>query len=192
MYSRTSYAPLDADMVPTGTGSSFATGSARVYDTSRPVEIISTAVLPADSKQLIVRISWTPRIGVVSRARTILRGADYSAPPTFTFDAASGGSHPNKAFPVLRANLSGGKISSITVISGGANLEAVPTFTITGGGGTGATGVCVVPLPSDGDDYLAIERICLGAADKTSLWKREALDVTVARLTHNTYLLDNP
>jgi hypothetical protein len=67
---------------------------------------------------------------------TTLGGSGYTSAPTVVFSAPSGGGQAATG----TANVSGGEVTSISMINTGSGYSSAPSITYTGGGGSGAGG----------------------------------------------------
>ena len=84
----------------------------------------------------------------VQKIKVTAGGSNYTSSPTITIDA------PSVDFGITAtavAVIKNGKVDSIDIISSGRGYESVPTITIAGGGGSGATASLVMK-----DKYYAV------------------------------------
>ena len=84
----------------------------------------------------------------VQKIKVTAGGSNYTSSPTITIDA------PSVDFGITAtavAIIKNGKVDSIDIISSGRGYESVPTITIAGGGGSGATASLVMK-----DKYYAV------------------------------------
>ncbi|ESQ86604.1 hypothetical protein ABAC460_23110 [Asticcacaulis sp. AC460] len=155
-------------------------GACPVVAAEGDVSFTSTAVVPSEAEQLILRIYYTPALGTARSVTVTSGGSGYTSAPTVVF--GGGGSNGGKQWPMAHAVVAGGKVTSVVLDSAGANLEAAVTVTLTGGGGSGAAATCRAYFIADDEDWLAFERPVCAPSDSDFGFVREPVEVTRLRL----------
>ena len=124
---------LEANAVKTSTVTAGGTNYASLISLVDKAIAVSTDPISID-KAIAVAES-----AIIAGWITNLGGSGYTSQPTVVFAPP-----PSGTTATGTANISGGAVTSITIISGGSGYSSAPSISYTGGGGSGAGGNVII------------------------------------------------